>query len=207
MIAQPTNWNELPSDEVPVTKTNIIKERLITKVRVMRVQYIAPYTDKQGNARGNTIALYLDVIEGNYKGIWGASDINEWSKQGIYYLSLKETESAQKMFKRIITVFEKSNPNYTAFVNGQMDEMSLMNKIAVATIGEEEYEYKGEIKNKFVIRDLRSIQALNNGEIKLPEKKTLNKETKTNNNSVEKPKFEQPSIVSSNDVSDDDLPW
>lgn len=206
MIQQPQNWNSLPSDEV--AKSNNIREASIVKVRVMRVKYNPEYMDNNGNTRGNSLALYLDITEGNYKGIWSGQTLDDWNKQGVFYVSLKQTENCQKMFKRIVTIFEKSNPNYHAFVNGEMDEASLIGKVAVATIGEEEYEHKGEIKTKFVIRDLRSLQSLAEGKIELPKKKVL-KGTEEPKKDTPKPQYN--SISTNNpydaEVSEEDLPF
>ena len=70
-------------------------------------------------------------------------------------------------------------------------------------MGEEEYEKDGEVKVTVKIREPRSIEAWQKGEIKTPELKKLKKKPEDNNNSNDP--FANLFIDGAKPVSDDDL--
>lgn len=95
-----------------------------------------------------------------------------WSNSGIYRASYKET--ASKFFKRFITAIEKSNSNFI----WDWNEHKLIGKLFVAVFGEEEFlNQDGDLRVSCKVREVRSIEALEKGIIKIPERKVLKHET------------------------------
>lgn len=115
------------------------------------------------------LEVKFDIVKGDYTDFFkkaSGGDINSWYNQGIYRVSYKET--AHQLFKNFITAIQKSNQNYV----WDWNEHSLVGKFFVVVMGEEEYEWEGEIRVSVKPRQARSIEAYQKGEVKpLPIKK------------------------------------
>ena len=75
-------------------------------------------------------------------------------------------------FKGDITAIEKSNPGYS-FEKTGFEENTLIGKIVVGILYEDEYMHNGEIKCSLKLDSFRSIEAFRNGEVQPREKDTV----------------------------------
>lgn len=133
--------------------------------------------------------VYFDIVEGEFKGYFAALQTNTGKNYGVIRRSYKA--NALPFFKGYITAIEKSNPGY----KWDWDEKKLSGKFCAVAFRDEEYLKDGEVKVMAKADEVRSLQALRAGEIKI---KLLKK-------------LETPVAVSTPvapvEISDDDLPF
>lgn len=120
------------------------------------------------------LEVMVDIVKnpnysGYFKKLADANENGRYPNIGIWRASYKE--SAAKFFKAFITAVQKSNPNYV----WDWNEKSLIGKYCVGVFDEEEYEYNDEVKVSVRLREIRSIDAYKNNEIKMPGLKKLKK--------------------------------
>lgn len=132
-------------------------------------------------------------------------------------------ESALPMFKGNMRAISESN-NLGLNIDGDFDfdAKDFKGKVCGAIIGEEEYEnQKGQIRVRSTIRRLRSVDAIRNGDFKMPELKKLSQEKKESSPfddpfakaaaQVESTKVSAPTPAPagniSSEISDDDIPF
>jgi hypothetical protein len=95
------------------------------------------------------------------------------------------------MFKHFTNCVEESNADY----KWDWNEKGLVGKFVGVVLGEEEYKkLNGDIGTKLVVKDIKNIEQILNGDFKVPAIKKFKEETKTPTM-----KFEE--------ISDDDLPF
>ena len=159
MINKPANWEEFDDSEIVSDnlKAGIYPAQIRKVVDVPDKEYLEIQFDLVNDKR---YANYFAKLKENLK-------VEEWPNQGIYRASYKET--ATKFFKAFITAVQKSNQGYV----WNWDYNSLIGKFMVAVFGEEEYETNGEVKVGIKIREIRSIEAYQKGDIKIPALKKL----------------------------------
>lgn len=166
MIIKPKDWEETKESEV------VEGTRLEKGIYPVQIKEVIDHPDKY------YLEIRFDIVKDKtYAGFFQQQNDNfgQWPNAGIYRASYKET--ATKFFKAFITSVQKSNQGYV----WNWNEQSLKGKYFVAVMGEEEYkDQNGEVKISVKIREPRSIEAWQNGEIKMPELKKL-REEKTNN--------------------------
>ena len=92
------------------------------------------------------LRIEFDIAEGPYKNYFrdlrDRLNLPQWPAGGVLIRSYKE--KAQPYFKAFLTSVQNSNPGYT-FNN---DEATLSRKLVGMVLGEEEYEYNGQIKTR-----------------------------------------------------------
>lgn len=132
-------------------------------------------------------------------------------------------ESALPVFKGSMRAISESN-NLNLNIDGDFDfdAKDFKGKVCGAVIGEEEYEnQKGEIRVRSTIKWLRSVDAIRNGDFKMPELKKLSQEKKESSPfdnpfakaaaQVESTKVSAPTPSPagnvSSEISDDDIPF
>ena len=189
MINKPKGYDEIEENEV------VEGVRVKIGPQPVQIKEVIDNADKQ------YLEIHFDFCQGEYKNYVASLKENtgaeNWPNIGIYRASYKET--ATKFFKAFITAVQKSNNGYV----WNWNEQTLKGKYFVANMGEEEYEKDGEIKVTVKIREPRSIEAWQKGEIKTPELKKLKKKPEDNNNSNDP--FANLFIDGAKPVSDDDL--
>ena len=114
------------------------------------------------------LKIEYDIVEGEFKGYF--TELREKKgmvNAGTFIRSYKDT--ALGFFKGFITAVEESNEGYK--FNG--DETTLKGKKVGIIIGEEEYEYNGEVKTGIKVRWIRNVEAIKNNDYTMPEKKVL----------------------------------
>lgn len=117
------------------------------------------------------LRIEFDIAEGPYKNYFrelrDRLALDKWPGGGVLVRSYKP--KAQPFFKAFLTSVQCSNPGY-AFNN---DESTLTRKLVGLVLGEEEYEYNGEIKTRLRVQSVRSVKAIRDGDFTVPEKKCL----------------------------------
>lgn len=154
--------------------------------------YICKIINVKDFPNNEYLQIDFEFVDGEFKNI--CTDFykkeNKWPYFGTTYRSYKD--SAVRFFKAFITAIEKSNQNWV----WQWDENKLKDCYFVAVFGEEEYlNDKKEIKISTKLQEIRSVEALNNNEIKIPPLKKL---SINHDNNIVEPITE---------ISDDDVPF
>ena len=105
--------------------------------------------------------VYFDIVEGEFKGYFATLQANSGKNYGRITRSYKA--NALPFFKAFITAVEKSNAGY----KWDWNEKSLNGKDCAINFRDEEYLSDGEIKVRAKADEIRSLQALRAGEIKI----------------------------------------
>ena len=130
--------------------------------------YGVKITSVKDNPANEYLEITCDIVKGEYAGYFGtlvASGLYDTSKTIRSY-----KQNAIPFFKAFITAVEKSNPGY----QWDWDETKLVGKNVIAVFGEEEYVDKnGEVKVGTKCVEFRSLEAYQQGRIKVPELKKL----------------------------------
>ena len=137
--------------------------------------------------------VYCDIVKGEFAGYFKAQ-VDAGLKDNSRHIRSYKT-SALPFFKAFITAVEKTNPGY----KWDWDEKKLIGKNVIAVFGEEEYLDKdGNTKTAVKLVEFRSLQAYQEGNVKVPEPKRL-------------PQAAVPEIVKANtdpmELDDDQLPF
>ena len=114
------------------------------------------------------LEITCDITKGEFAGYFAAlvsAGLRDSSKTTRSYKT-----NALPFFKAFITAVEKTNPGY----HWDWDESKLVGKNVMAVIGEEEYkDNEGNVKVGIKVVEFRSLQAFQEGKIKVPELKKL----------------------------------
>jgi len=133
------------------------------------------------------LEVYCDITKGEYANYFSTLVANGGKDTSRSNRSYKTT--ALSFFKGFITAVEKTNPGY----HWNWDEKTLVGKNVIAIFGEEEYkDNDGNIKIGTKLVEFRSLEAYQQGKLKVPELKKL-------------PVEEQPVLVAG--YTDDELPF
>lgn len=160
-------------------------------------------TSQNGN---RMLVIAFDIAEGEHKGIYqrrfeelkkvnnDPATVVKYPNNGIYRVML-DGEKAAGYLKGLITSIEASNTNF----KWNWDEKELKNKLFGGIFGEEEYEkMNGKIGTSVKLRWIRSVQAIEDGKYKIPDKKCLNKQSDKKSDNIFNTNAED---------DDDDLPF
>lgn len=162
------------------------------------------------------LTLWFDLGDQRFARACG-NDFEKWSTKGKIDVWYNQMAMEQKTFDAFITAVKNSNQGF----NWDWDEQKLVGKYIVVVYGEEEWQDKNDnyaVKVSIKPRMIRSVMALNNGDIKpLPLKKLKNKNNTQapatnqygNPNSFSVNPYTTPTIpTSSNDMyGDEPFPW
>ena len=156
------------------TEENNSSLKLPTGPQVCRILKVEDVEEKE------YLKIYFDIISGDFKGYFTTlyDRIGEFPNQGVVIRSYKST--AYSMLKSFVIALEKSNTLYD-FEKSGFDFNSFVNKQMVVLFAEEEIPYlddQGKIKIVVKPREVRSIAALKEGKIKVPDLKKLDAATK-----------------------------
>lgn len=155
--------------------------------------YGVKITDVVDKPENEYLEVYCDITKGEYAGYFKAQ-VDAGFRDGSLHIRSYRTK-ALPFFKAFITAVEKTNPGY----KWDWDEKKLIGKNVMAVVGEEEYvDKEGNVKVGTKIVEFRSLEAYQQGKIKVPELKKL-------------PVQETPTVQTANagviEISDDDLPF
>lgn len=141
--------------------------------------------------------FHFDIADGEYKGYYSGSSrgygnlIRSYKKTG----DEKRDNAILGFFKACITAIEKTNPGY----QWNWDESTLANKCVIGVFGEEEYLQDNEVRTSVRCVEFRSLQAFNEGKIKVPELKKLPED--------QRPIVATEVVETPTTLEDDKLPW
>ena len=113
------------------------------------------------------LEVYCDITKGEYANYFKTlvdSGLKDTSRSIRSYKT-----NALSFFKGFITAVEKTNAGY----KWDWDEKKLIGKNVIGVFGEEEYLKDGEVKVGTKLVEFRSLEAYQQGRIKVPELKKL----------------------------------
>lgn len=154
--------NDFNYDADEVVKSESLKPGIY----LCKILAVTDFEDKE------YLELKIDIEKGDFKGYFQNQEraFGYYPSSGKSYQSYKET--SKKFFQAFITAIRKSNPNFV----WNWNEQTLVNKLFVGNFGEEEYEKQdGTIGISIKLREIRSIEAFKNNEIKELSLKKLKK--------------------------------
>lgn len=141
--------------------------------------YIVKITMAQDMPEYELLKLEFDIVEGKYAGFFK----KKYDDTGFWFGETAKSykEKALPFFKQFVTAVEKSNPGY----HWNSNEASLVGKTVGIVLGEKEYRNKktGEVKTKYDVVSIRSVEAIRKGDFKIPELKKLDDNKSTGDNS------------------------
>ena len=186
MINKPKDWEEVEESEV------VERPKLVKGIYPAQIKDVIDHPEK------GYLEVRFDIVSDKTYAGWFAKQeekFGAWPNAGIYRASYLET--ATRFFKGFITAIQKSNQGYV----WNWDQNTLKGKYFVAVMGEEEYlASDGTIKVSVKIREPRSKEAWQKGEIKIPELKKLKIDTKPiNQNPFDTSNF--------NNITNENLPF
>ena len=123
--------------------------------------------DVQDDESKEYLKIWFDIVKGDFKDVFKDQEerFGNWPSQGILYWSYKKT--AERFFAARITALEKSNDGF----KWDWLPQNLKGKYFVGNFAEEEYIDGDEVKVSLKVREVRSIQAMKEGNVKeLPRK-------------------------------------
>lgn len=125
-------------------------------------------TDAIDYSEKEYLEIHSDIVKGEYANYFKAL-VDAGLRDTSTHIRSYKTK-ALPFFKAFITAVEKSNPGY----KWDWDEKKLIGKKVIAVFGEEEYlANDGTVKVATRLVEFRSLQAYQEGRIKVPELKKL----------------------------------
>lgn len=135
--------------------------------------YVCRILSVEDKADKEYLEIVYDIAEGEYKGFFS----DEWGKQHPYAHRLIRSykEKALGMFKGFLVCVDKSNgTNFAEAAAKGLPEQQLVGKLVGMVIGYEEYAgTDGTIRQRSYVSANRSVDAIKNGEFKVPELKRI----------------------------------
>ena len=119
--------------------------------------------------KGDYLKIEFDIVHGEFKRYYLDSSLRNGGQWwGNFIRSYKE--SAQGMFKHFINCIEESNAGY----KWDWQERRLESKLLGLVLGEEEYRKNdGSVGTKLVVKDIKTVQQIKDGDYKVPALKKL----------------------------------
>ena len=136
---------------------------------------IVNVTDVPFNAqtgKGDYLRIDYDIAQGDYKGYYTKQ--NERFGGGKWFANVIKSykEKALGMFKHFTNCVEESNPGF----KWNWQEQKLVGLRFGATLQEEEYEKNdGSIGTRLVVKDIKTVKQIMDGDFKVPTTKKLDK--------------------------------
>ena len=130
--------------------------------------------------KGDYLKIEYDIAEGDFRGYYKAL-VDRFGGTWSASLIRSYKENALGMFKHFMNCVEKSNKNY----EWDWNETGLIGKTVGFVLGEEEYENSvGQVKTRLVVKQVKTVDEINNGDFKVPAPKKL-ATTNTGNSPVQ----------------------
>ena len=130
-----------------------------------------PFNEQTG--KGDYLRIDYDIAVGDFKGYYTAQ--NERFGGGRWFANVIKSykEKALGMFKHFTNCVEESNPGF----KWNWREQDLVGCRFGATLQEEEYEKNdGSIGVKLVVKDIKTVKQIMDGDFKVPTTKKLERE-------------------------------
>jgi hypothetical protein len=147
----------------------------------------------ENTGKGDYLKIDYDICQGEFAGYYTKQN-ERWGGDWFANFIRSYKETAAGMFKHFINCVEESNTGY----KWAWDEQSLVHKYVGVVLGEEEYEKRdGSIGVKLVVKDIKTVEQIKNGDFKVPNIKKVERVEKRTDTATA---FEEI-------VTDDDLPF
>ena len=127
-----------------------------------------PYNAQTG--KGDYLRIDYDIAVGDFKGYYTAQ--NERFGGGKWFANVIKSykEKALGMFKHFTNCVEESNPGF----KWNWQEQKLIGCRFGATLQEEEYlNNECEVRTKLVVKDIKTVKQIMDGDFKVPATKKL----------------------------------
>lgn len=132
-----------------------------------------PMNEQTG--KGDYLKIEYDIAEGEFAGYYSKQHERFGGNWNASFIRSYK-EKALGMFKHFTNCIEKSNSNYI----WNWNETTLIGKKIGLVLGEEEYiNSQGNLRVKLVVKEIKTVEDIINGEFKVPVIKKL-----VDNNSV-----------------------
>lgn len=142
--------------------------------------YIAKITAVEDKADKEYLNITFDIAEGEFKGFYS----DDWGKDHPYAHSFVRSykDKALGMFKGFLKAVDASNSTqFEKQAEKGLPEQNLVGQVIGVLIGYEEYRTnRGEIGQRTRVTGTRSVQAIRDGNFKVPDLKRLGEEPTTN---------------------------
>ena len=126
--------------------------------------------------KGDYLRIDYDIAQGDFKGYYTKQ--NERFGGGKWFANVIKSykEKALGMFKHFTNCVEESNPGF----KWNWQEQKLVGLRFGATLQEEEYlNNDGEVRTKLVVKDIKTVKQIMDGDFKVPTTKKLDKPVAT----------------------------
>ena len=120
--------------------------------------------------KGDYLRIDYDIAQGDFKGYYTKQ--NEHFGGGRWFANVIKSykEKALGMFKHFTNCVEESNPGF----KWNWQEQKLVGLRFGATLQEEEYEKNdGNIGTRLIVKDIKTVKQIMDGDFKVPETKRL----------------------------------
>lgn len=161
------------------------------------------------NDWGDTIILFFDITEGEYKGFYAQNYKNQTSEdkkwKGTYRLPVPKDDGSEqdewrmRRFKTVMDAFEDSNHGY----RWNWDEQTLRGKVVGALFNNKEYDFNGRHGFFTNCHSLINVERIRNGDFKIPDDTLLKPSAFSQTGPVTDPD----GFVNIPDGADEELPF
>ena len=127
-----------------------------------------PYSAQ--TSKGDYLKIDYDIAVGDFKGYY--TERNERFGGGKWFANVIKSykEKALGMFKHFTNCVEESNPGF----KWNWQEQKLVGLRFGATLQEEEYlNNEGEVRTRMVVKDIKTVKQIMDGDFKAPTTKKL----------------------------------
>lgn len=122
--------------------------------------------------KGDYLRIEYDIADGEFKGYY-KEQFDRWGGNWNASFIRSYKEKALGMFKHFTNCVEVSNAGFL----WDWNEKGLIGKVVGLVLGEEEYQNSaGEIKTKLVVKQVKTVEEIKNGDFKVPAPKKLTAE-------------------------------
>lgn len=133
----------------------------------------------ESKAGNDMLNLNVDIAEGDFAGYFQNSvdrfKSDKWINDAVYrQLVLDSSKNISGFFKGLLEIIEDSNPNFTAYANGGVDNNALVGKLCGFVFADEEYQKQnGDIAVRAVVRIPKNISDIRDGDFTVPPLKKM----------------------------------
>lgn len=133
----------------------------------------------ESKAGNDMLNLNVDIAEGDYTNYFQSSvnrfKSDKWINAAVYrQLILDSSKNISGFFKGLLEIIEDSNPNFTAYEKGGVDNRALVGKLIGFVFGDEEYQKNnGDIATRAVVRTPKTVDDIRNGDFTVPPLKKM----------------------------------
>lgn len=154
----------------------------------------------QQTGKGDYLKIEYDICKGEFAGYY-TKQYERFCGDWFANFIRSYKQSCEGMFKHFINCVEASNSGY----KWDWNENGLVHKYVGVVLGEEEYrKNNGDVGVKLVVKEIKTVEDIANGNYKVPAIKKLQGETATQTNAIP---LDASSMADFVPICDDDVPF